>query len=128
MNIYKRRIHHHEFIKEEITSTSKFESTDIVANIGGLYHVNDPEGILKMSYQMASKFLIVQSVVSLESNDEDYFVSPAPGWTWGCRYSKQSFDKMIKRNCPLIIDQYFNLLNCNGISSKGSMYYLIQKP
>lgn len=72
-----------EFKKEDITPCSTFEATDIVANVGGLYHVDNPEKILELSYCMAKKYLIVQSVVSLATDDENYFESPAPGWTWG---------------------------------------------
>jgi hypothetical protein len=117
-----------EFKKDEITPNSIFASTDIVANVGGLYHVNNPEKILQLSYKMANKYLIVQSVVSLAIDDEDYFEAPAPGWTWGNRFSRRSFDKMIKKFRPKIIDQHFNELEGNErLEDKGSVYYLIQK-
>jgi Methyltransferase domain len=117
-----------EFKKEEITASSKFDSTDIVANVGGLYHVDAPDKIVELSYKMAKKYLIVQSVVSLATDSEDYFEAPAPGWTWGNRYSRQSFDKMIKKICPNIIDHHFNELEGNDrLENRGSVYYLIQK-
>ena len=117
-----------EFKKEEIAPHSKFAATDIVANVGGLYHVDDPEKILKLSYRMANRYLMVQSVVSLATDSEDYFESPAPGWTWGNRYSRKSFDTMIKKVCPKIIDHHFNELEGNSrLEDKGSVYYLIQK-
>jgi len=40
-------------------------SVDIVANAGGLYHVPSPEEILRKSYAMARRFLIVQTVIGL---------------------------------------------------------------
>jgi hypothetical protein len=117
-----------EFMKEEITPGSAFASTDIVANVGGLYHVDDPEKILELSYKMANKYLIVQSVVSLAIDDEKYFESPAPGWTWGNRFSRKSFDKMIKKICPKITDHHFNELEGNTrLEDRGSVYYLIEK-
>ena len=36
---------------------------DIVANVGWLYHVRSPEEILRKSYAMARRFLIVQTVI-----------------------------------------------------------------
>ena len=117
-----------EFINEKISSTSLFSLTDIVANVGGLYHVDEPKKILELSYSMAKKYLIVQSVVSLATDDDKYFISPAPGWTWGNRFSRQSFDKMIKKICPNIIDQHFNELEGNkSLNNRGSVYYLIKK-
>lgn len=117
-----------EFIKERITPDSVFTPTDIVANIGGLYHVDAPEKILEMSYRMAKKFLIVQTVVSLATDDEDYFEAPAPGWTWGNRYCRKSFDKMLKGMSPDIIDHHFNELEGNNRpEDRGSVYYLIRK-
>jgi hypothetical protein len=117
------------FIKSDIKADSVFEQTDIVANIGGLYHVDDPHRILKLSYDMAKKYLIVQSVVSLANNDSNYLKIPAPGWTWGCRFSRQSFDRMIKETFSFkIVDQYFNELTGNRRKEdRGSVYYLIEK-
>lgn len=121
-------IHNIKFIESEITPHSKFTQTNIVANIGGLYHVSQPAGVLKMSYEMAKKYLIVQSVVSLATNEDDYFESPAPGWAWGNRFSKQSFDRMIRKNFTKIIDCHFNELEGNKrLEDKGSIYYLIEK-
>ena len=117
-----------EFMKEEITPSSTFASTDIVANVGGIYHMDNPEKILELSYKMANRYLIVQNVVSLALDDEEYFESPAPGWTWGNRFSRKSFDKMIKRICPRIIDHHFNELEGNDrLEDRGSVYYLIEK-
>ncbi len=64
-------LHGVEFEKEEITPNSKFISTDIVVNVGGLYHVDVPDKILDLSYGMANNYLIVQSVVSLKTESED---------------------------------------------------------
>jgi hypothetical protein len=117
-----------EFKKAEISPSSKLSSTDIVANVGGLYHVDEPDKILELSYRMAKKYLIVQSVVSLVTNSKYYFKAPAPGWTWGNRYSRTSFDIMIKKICPKIIDYHFNELEGNDrLDDRGSVYYLIQK-
>ncbi len=117
-----------KFIKSDMQNLKKLPRYDIVANVGGLYHVENPETILKESYSMAKKFLIVQTVVSLENKKKDYFVTPAPGWTWGSRYSRESFDALIRRMKYKVIDSHFNELTGNGeASNRGSVYYLIQK-
>lgn len=116
------------FQKSDISANSEFLSTDIVANVGGLYHVSEPEQVLEMSYRLARRFLVVQNVVSLATDMEDYFERPAPGWTWGNRYNRKSFDKMIRRVCPKIIDHHFNELEGNDRpEDRGSAYYLIEK-
>lgn len=116
------------FLETEITGDTALEATDIVANVGGLYHVSKPEEILKLSYARARKFLVVQTVVSLASTDETYFAAPAPGWTWGNRYSRNSFDRMIRAVCPGIVDSHFNELEGNNrLEDRGSVYYLIKK-
>ena len=116
------------FIQQEITPDSHFTKTDIVANIGGLYHVDQPQEVLKMSYEMADKYLIVQNVVSLANTDENYYESPAPGWDWGNRFSRESFDKMIRSLGYDIIDHFFNELEGNDRpEDMGSVYYLIRK-
>lgn len=117
-----------EFIEADMNKLSKLPKYDIVANVGGLYHVENPEAVLKASYKMAKKYLIVQTVVSLENKKKDYFVTPAPGWTWGSRYSRQSFDALIKKLGYKVKDFHFNELLGNGeLSNRGSVYYLIEK-
>ncbi|MEH6524946.1 MAG: class I SAM-dependent methyltransferase [Sneathiella sp.] len=118
-----------EFLKAEISPDATFEKYDIVANVGGLYHVDNPEEILLKSYDMANRFLIIQNVVSLASTSEDYYESPAPGWDWGNRYSRQSFDKLVKSHFKKIVFEHFNELTGNdGLENRGSLYYLIEKP
>ena len=72
-----------EFIEEDVNDIDRLERTDIMANIGGLYHIENPGEILITSYNMSKKYLIVQTVVWMASELPDYFETPAPGWTWG---------------------------------------------
>lgn len=117
----------------------KFERTDIeridaerrfsiVANVGGLYHVDDPEAVLRRSWEMAEDYLIVQNVVSLASDDPAYFCRPAPGLNWGNRFSRQSFDALIESLGWRVVLRDFNTLTANPrIEDRGSLYYLIEK-
>jgi len=116
------------FIKEDVNNLDKLDKVNVVANVGGLYHVSNPEEILEKSYNMAKRFLIVQSVVSMTNDDENYFESPAHGWNWGCRFNKNSFHKMIVSKGWKIIDYHFNELEGNERpEDRGSVYYLIEK-
>ena len=116
------------FIEADISGSSEFEPVDVVANVGGLYHVSDPAETLAMSFRMARKFLVVQTVVSLATDDPDYFEQPAPGWTWGNRYSRESFDLLVRGIGGRVVDTHFNELEGNDRpEDRGSVYYLVQK-
>jgi hypothetical protein len=107
---------------------SKFEgSFDVVLNAGGLYHVDNPEEVLVNSYEMANRFLIVQTAVSLATNDPDYFETPAPGWTWGSRYSVTSFNKLIDSFGWNVVEQHFRVFSNPRLEDKGGLFYLIKK-
>ncbi|MHB8788711.1 MAG: methyltransferase domain-containing protein [Desulfobulbaceae bacterium] len=116
------------FVKTDIEKIDPGVHYSIVANIGGLYHVPDPKEVLMQSYEMAERYLIVQNVVSLSTHDENYLEIPAPGWTWGNRFSRESFDKLIHGFGWKIVDQAFNELKGNPrAEDRGSVYYLIEK-
>lgn len=112
----------------DVNDISQAGAYDVVANIGGLYHVSNPIEILNKSYDLARRYLVVQSVVSLANDREEYFEAPAPGWQHGSRFSRQSFDKMIREQGYHIIDGFFNVLEGNARpEDRGSVYYLIEK-
>ncbi len=124
----KLGIDHIEFRKMEVDDIDSLAPVDIVANVGGLYHVSNPEEILRKSYAMAKRYLIVQTVVSMAHTDAQYFESPAPGWTWGSRFSRASFDALIDRTGWTVVDRHFNELEGNDRpEDRGSVYYLIRK-
>jgi len=59
------------------------EKYNILLCAGGLYHLNNPEKLLRICHEITKHYLVVQSVVTLETEDGDYFVKPAPGWKHG---------------------------------------------
>jgi predicted RNA methylase len=116
------------FVRDDVGRVDLLPRTDIVANLGGLYHVSDPTEILSKSYAMARKFLIVQTVYSLVSDSPDYFESPAPGWTWGCRFSRQWLAAQIADLGYDVVDSHHNELEGNErLEDRGSAYYLVAK-
>lgn len=122
-------IDHIDFLKQDVNDIASLPPVDIVANVGGLYHVENPEEILRKSFAMARRFLIVQTVVSMATDDESYYASPAPGWTWGNRFSRASFDALIRRTGWAVVDRHFNELEGNDRpEDRGSVYYLVGKP
>lgn len=116
-----------EFINADII-TDPLPVADVVANVGGLYHVGNPKTVLEKSYNLANKYLIIQSVVTTETTSDTYFAAPPPGWTWGSRYSRQSFERMMKETGYKILDSHFNELPMNKEArDRGSVYFLIEK-
>lgn len=121
-------LHQTTFRRIAVESIAPGERADVVANVGGLYHVDDPEAVLDKSYEMANHYLIVQTVVSLARDEADYLERPAPGLSWGNRYSRASFDRMIRSRGWHIVDALFNTLDGNPrLEDRGSLYYLIEK-
>jgi len=115
-----------ELVCSDVHAIPEARRFSIVANIGGLYHVEDPADVLARSARMATDFLVVQSVVSLARAEDDYFERPAPGWTWGNRYSRQSFDVLVRSLGRRVVEHDFNELAGNDrLEDRGSAYYLI---
>lgn len=116
------------FDVRDVNSIVEVDEFDVVANLGGLYHVSNPIEILRKSYDLARRYLVVQTVVSMASDRDDYFVSPAPGWNWGSRFSPQSFLKMVGSQGYRVVDAFFNQLEGNvRPEDRGSIYMLIEK-
>jgi hypothetical protein len=117
-----------QFLTMDVNAIEHLKPVDIVTNVGGLYHVSNPMEILNKSYVFAKRYLIVQTVVSLATRDEDYYESPAPGWDWGNRFSRTSFEKYIHSKNWEILDSHFNELEGNDrLEDRGSVYFLIKK-
>jgi hypothetical protein len=117
-----------ELVEADVADMASFPPADVVANVGGLYHVADPEEVLRASYELATRYLIVQTVVSLANEDPDYFEAPAPGWDWGSRYNAVSFDTMVRDQGWNLLAWHRNELTGNDRrEDRGSVYYLIAK-
>jgi 2-polyprenyl-3-methyl-5-hydroxy-6-metoxy-1,4-benzoquinol methylase len=63
------------------------ERHDLVLCAGGLYHLSAPARLLAKLRSVSRGYVVLQTVVTLETEDRDYFVSPAPGWQHGCRFT-----------------------------------------
>lgn len=117
-----------EFLRQDVGGAAPLPRTDIVANVGGLYHVSNPVEILAKSYEMANKFLIVQTVYSLTTDSPEYFETPAPGWDWGCRFSLAWFEQQLRTLGYEVVDRHQNELEGNTRpEDRGSAYYLIRR-
>jgi hypothetical protein len=64
-------------------------------------------------------------VVTLATDEERYFESPAPGWTWGCRFTSAGLKRMLRDSGFEILHAYENELFGNERrEDRGSVYAL----
>ncbi len=98
---------------------------DLALCTGGLYHLERPRHLLERLRPVVSGYLIVQSVVSLETEAPDYFVSPAPGWKHGSRFSHARLTGWLEATGWSIVQQARNELTGNRrLLDRGSSYFL----
>ena len=81
--------------------------------------------MLELLNKKIKKYLIIQTVVSLANEDKGYFENPAPGWTWGCRFSHEYLLEMLKSSGWTVLEQDRNELIENIMPcDSGSSYCL----
>jgi 2-polyprenyl-3-methyl-5-hydroxy-6-metoxy-1,4-benzoquinol methylase len=98
---------------------------DFAVCAGGLYHVTDPAALLRRLRDMVRSALVVQTVYSLARTEPDYFETPAPGQTWGCRFSYQRLLAMLAETGWDVVDSTANELGGNPRpEDRGSAYAL----
>lgn len=114
--------------KTDVFEIPKEFRASIIINAGGLYHVADPLRSLEQSYAMCEQYLIIQTVVSVAREDDDYFETPAPGWTWGSRFTYGFLRREILKRGYRIVDEDRNVLTGNDRpEDRGSAYFLIAR-
>lgn len=92
---------------------------------GGLYHVTDPEALLRKLTGNVRTALVVQTVYSLAETAADYFETPAPGQDWGCRFSYDRLLAMISDAGWSVVAASSNELGGNARpEDRGSAYAL----
>ncbi len=106
---------------------SRRGSYDLILCAGGLYHLTDPRRLLAELRPVAGRYLVLQSVVSLDHEADDYFETPAPGWRHGCRFSHARLERWLTELGWRIVAQERNELPGNRRPrDRGSSYFLCQ--
>ncbi len=102
---------------------------DLVFCAGGLYHLDEPRALLADLRRVCSGFLVLQTVVSLENEASDYFESPAPGWSHGCRFSHARLAGWLEELGWRVKETERNELTGNNRPrDRGSSYFLCEAP
>ncbi len=98
---------------------------DLVMCAGGLYHLTNPRQLLENLTKITNGYLIIQSAITLETENPDYFVTPAPGWKHGSRFTHAGLKKWLLDIGWRIIKEGHNELTGNPrLSDRGSSYFL----
>ncbi|RLC55802.1 MAG: hypothetical protein DRI80_17170 [Chloroflexota bacterium] len=98
---------------------------DLVLCAGGLYHLEEPRRFLVLLRPITAHYLVVQSVVTLETEDPNYFVTPAPGAQHGSRFTHAALECWLGETGWEILDQTRNELTGNRLRcDRGSSYFL----
>lgn len=114
------------FEVEDVWETQRTASIGICA--GGLYHLEDPESLLRRLRPLITRVLIIQTVFDMDVDDPDHFVTPAPGWTWGSRTGYEGTIAMAERTGWRVLDHDRNELLGNDIRSNRGSAYLLCEP
>jgi hypothetical protein len=105
-----------------------FEKCDLLLNIGGLYHLENPDDLLLQMRKISPEYAVIQSVVHEDINHADFFVTPAPQWTWGSRFTYGYLRKLIIDSGYAVLEEDFNLLYLNDRpEDRGSAYFLVKR-
>ncbi len=112
-----------EFRIDDVLTSELRASVGICA--GGLYHLADPEALLRRLRERIEKVLVIQTVFHLARTEPEYFETPAPGWTWGCRFSLPWLLQTTERCGWRIVHSEQNELTGNDRpEDRGSAYLL----
>ena len=101
---------------------------NLLLNIGGLYHIENVHNLLIKSLNSGADFMILQSVVHEDLHLDSFFVSPAPEWTWGSRFSAKWIRDSVQESGWKILEEEFNILELNESKfDRGSIYFLCSR-
>ena len=101
---------------------------DLVLCAGGLYHLEEPRRFLELLRPITVHYLVIQSVVTLETEDADYFVTPAPGAQHGSRFTHAALERWLIETGWEILDQARNELVGNRLRRDRGSSYFVCKP
>jgi predicted RNA methylase len=109
-------------VADVLTSDAR---ADVGICAGGLYHLTDPAALLARLRRQIDRVLVIQTVVHLTRTEPDYFETPAPGLTWGSRFSYEYLITMVEGSGWRIVSAERNELTGNDRpEDRGSAYLL----
>lgn len=115
-----------DFIRDDVASyLDREEDHDLILCAGGLYHLSRPMELIEKIARHAPRRVLIQSVVTLETEDPGYFVTPAPGWRHGSRFTHARLRSWLEASGLRILEEDRNTLDGNrSAADRGSSYFL----
>ena len=99
-----------EFQNKNVFDIDEQEQYDVSLCMGGLYHVDKPDDLIDLLSNVTTAALIVHTLIAWDENiGDDFFVSPAPGWKHGSRFSFKFIKKQITKNGWHVVDEGTNI-------------------
>lgn len=87
---------------------------DICLCAGGLYHISDPAALIERISSQTRNVLLVQTVIPANiSEQESFFVTPAPHWSWGSRFNRKWLEAILVKNGWEIVRDKTNTMRAN---------------
>lgn len=101
---------------------------DLIMCAGGLYHLTAPRRLLQALAPLAAGYLVIQSAVTLETEEPGYFVSPAPGWKHGSRFTHAGLRQwLIDLGWQIVAEERNELTGNPRLCDRGSSYFLCRR-
>jgi protein-L-isoaspartate O-methyltransferase len=98
---------------------------DLVLCAGGLYHLSAPTRLLERIGDVSRGYVVLQSVVTLETEERDYFVEPAPGWQHGSRFTHAWLrDRVAGLGWRILAESRAELPGNRSLRDRGSSFFL----
>ena len=113
-----------EFRTQNINSIEISEKFDMILNIGSLRKHQDPRKIIEKTYNLTNKFAIIESAVTLKTEDGNYFESADPKRDEGSTFSDSMLENWIRKFDWEIIVHEKNKLHDGNL---GGSFFLCKK-
>ncbi len=99
---------------------------DLVINVGGLYHVSDPQSLLKASKKIINGYMVVGSATDSKNESDSYFVSPRPNFQFGSWFSHNTLKRWLSELNFEIIEEGKDVRSDANISNIAGSYFLVK--
>ncbi len=98
------------FIEDDVYHyVENCDSFDLILCTGGLYHIPDPLRLLKGLRKITKQYLVIQSAITVEHDDPDYFETPNPWFkTWGSLFTNTRLFSWVKESGFNILENCVN--------------------
>ena len=87
---------------------------DICLCFGGLHHISNPHELLKRITTQTGHALIIQTIITSNQGETvPFFITPSPGWSWGCRFNATYLTSILHELGWQIIRQDIRVMETN---------------